>query len=110
MTMQCCHVLSRGQRHARYKPATTDALQVVEIPPNAPPPLAALSGARLLILDRSGNIHSLYRPGPPGLTSSYWDLLATLPALCPDRSQPMGILGLVGVQAHMWVHCELLLR
>jgi hypothetical protein len=56
--------------------------------------MSELSGARLLILDRSGNIHSLYRPGPPGLTKSYWDLLATLPALCPG-SQTMGILGLV---------------
>lgn len=41
----------------------------------------------------AGNIHSMWRPGPPRPTHSYFDVLATLPGLC-QGSGTMGILGL----------------
>jgi len=61
-----------------------------------------LRGARILVLDRSGNIHSIWRPNH-FLTKSYWDFLATMPAISPPGT--LGILGLgAGTVAHMIHH------
>eukprot|EP00879_Flechtneria_rotunda_P020406 GHRR01021469.1.p1 GENE.GHRR01021469.1~~GHRR01021469.1.p1 ORF type:complete len:226 (+),score=75.56 GHRR01021469.1:102-779(+) len=59
----------------------------------------AIANARILTLDHSGNLHSIYRPGQP-LTGAYWDGLALLPALVPPG--PIAILGLgAGTIAHL---------
>ncbi|KAF6251615.1 S-adenosyl-L-methionine-dependent methyltransferase [Scenedesmus sp. NREL 46B-D3] len=50
-----------------------------------------MRGARVLMLDDSGNVHSLYREGQV-LTGAYWDCLALLPAVAP--AGPLAILGL----------------
>ncbi|KXZ47892.1 hypothetical protein GPECTOR_32g505 [Gonium pectorale] len=49
------------------------------------------AGSRLLLLDTTGNLHSLYHPDRV-LTGCYWDVLATLPSLVPPG--PLGLLGL----------------
>ena len=48
-----------------------------------------LRGARILVLDNSGNIHSIWKPGTSSdafMTKSYWEFLATLPTLAPEGS------------------------
>lgn len=54
-----------------------------------------LAGARLLLLDEPGNIHSLSFPRRPdhhrALTATYFDAFATLPPLLPRAS--VGVLG-----------------
>ncbi|TVU30217.1 hypothetical protein EJB05_21827, partial [Eragrostis curvula] len=52
-----------------------------------------LAGARLLLLDGPGNIHSLYFPRRPHcpLTATYFDAFATLPPLLPRPS--LAVLG-----------------
>eukprot|EP00198_Chlamydomonas_reinhardtii_P011451 XP_001700788.1 methyltransferase [Chlamydomonas reinhardtii] len=50
-----------------------------------------LAGCRILLLDSTGNLHSVYHPSRP-LTGSYWDVLAGLPSLVPPG--PLGLLGL----------------
>ena len=69
----------------------------------------ALAGCRLLLLDRPGNIQSVYNPYKV-VTDSYYDILATLPPLLPDG--PVGVLGLgAGTAAriihYFWPHVEL---
>ncbi|KAL2612309.1 hypothetical protein R1flu_024001 [Riccia fluitans] len=49
------------------------------------------AGCRVLLLDDSGNVHSIYRRHT-AWTGSYWDEFATLPAVIP--SGPVAILGL----------------
>ncbi|KAL3677346.1 hypothetical protein R1sor_027294 [Riccia sorocarpa] len=49
------------------------------------------AGCRILLLDDSGNVHSVYRRHT-AWTGSYWDEFATLPAVIP--SGPVAILGL----------------
>jgi len=64
-----------------------------------------LKGSRILVLDQSGNIHSIYRPGMPSdqfLTKSYWEFLATMPNFIPFNEGTIGILGLgAGTVARM---------
>lgn len=81
-------------------------VQVLEISRRAD---HALAGCRLLLLDRTGNIQSVYHPYKV-ITDSYYDVFATLPPLLPDG--PVGILGLgAGTAAriihHFWPHVEL---
>lgn len=69
----------------------------------------ALAGCKLLLLDRPGNIQSVYNPYKV-MTDSYYDVFATLPPLLPGG--PVGILGLgAGTAAriilHFWPHVEL---
>ncbi|KAG0562110.1 hypothetical protein KC19_9G119000 [Ceratodon purpureus] len=68
-----------------------------------------LAGCKLLLLDRPGNIQSVYNPYKV-ITDSYYDVFATLPPLLPDG--PVGILGLgAGTAAriihYFWPHVEL---
>lgn len=51
------------------------------------------AGCRILLLDRSGNVHSVYRRAT-AWTKSYWDEFAAFPAVIPDG--PVAILGLGG--------------
>ncbi|XP_052141274.1 uncharacterized protein LOC127761096 [Oryza glaberrima] len=53
-----------------------------------------LAGARLLLLDAPGNIHSLSFPRSPcPLTSTYLDVFATLPPLLPASASSLAVLG-----------------
>lgn len=64
-------------------------IRVLDVSRRADHPLA---GSRLLLLDRPGNIHSisfLLRT----LTSTYFDVFATLPPLLPPGGGPIAILG-----------------
>lgn len=81
-------------------------MQVIEVSRRAD---HTLSGSRLLLLDRPGNIQSVYNPYKV-ITDSYYDVFATLPPLLPDG--PVAILGLgAGTAArillHFWPHLEL---
>ncbi|MEW5309654.1 MAG: hypothetical protein WDW38_001525 [Sanguina aurantia] len=58
---------------------------------NPPSSLQQFAGARLLLLDATGNLHSVWREHEV-LTGSCWDLLASLPALVPQG--PLALLGL----------------
>lgn len=81
-------------------------LALSQVPDDVEEQYQQVAGARVLLLDRSGNLHSIYRPsgsvgGERGdksveLTGSYWDYLATLPSLVPhSKVAPIAILGLV---------------
>lgn len=62
----------------------------------------SLAGARILLLDDPGNIHSVYYQHKV-LTNSYYDEFATLVPLLPDG--PVGFLGLgAGAAAHVLHH------
>jgi len=62
-----------------------------------------LAGARILLLDKPGNIQSVYLPQKV-LTDSYYDVFATLPPLLP-KGGPIGILGLgAGTAARILRH------
>ena len=68
-----------------------------------------LAGTRILLLDKPGNIQSVYQPYK-AITNSYYDLFACLPPLLPDG--PIGILGLgAGTAAriihHFWPQIDL---
>ena len=68
-----------------------------------------LAGTKILLLDKPGNIQSVYQPYK-AITNSYYDLFACLPALLPDG--PIGILGLgAGTAAriihHFWPQIDL---
>lgn len=81
-------------------------VQVLEVSRRSEHPLA---GCKLLLLDRSGNIQSVYHPYKL-ITSSYYDIFASLPPIIPDG--PVGILGLgAGTAARMihqfWPHINL---
>eukprot|EP00798_Chlamydomonas_sp_ICE-L_P031938 gene31938-8935_t len=76
-------------------------LQVLEIPDcaNLDPTVEELRGFRVLLLDHSDNIHSMWRK-EAFLTKSYWDYMATLAHLSPPGC--IGILGLgAGTVANM---------
>lgn len=60
-----------------------------------------LAGARILLLDKPGNIQSVYQPYK-AITNSYYDLFACLPALLPHG--PIGILGLGAGTAARIIH------
>lgn len=61
-----------------------------------------LAGARILLLDNPGCIHTVYYEHNV-LTNSYYDVLATVAPLIPDG--PVGILGLgAGATAHILHH------
>mmetsp|Transcript_26647 Transcript_26647/g.47421 ORF Transcript_26647/g.47421 Transcript_26647/m.47421 type:complete len:348 (-) Transcript_26647:1036-2079(-) len=72
-------------------------VQVLQFPNfNFPPEVC---GARVLMLDHSGNIHSVYREDQ-AFTSAYWDELAVIDAVAPEG--PLAILGLgSGTIAHI---------
>lgn len=74
-------------------------IRVLEVSRRADHPLA---GARLLLLDKPGNIHSIlfkYKI----LTHSYYDVFATVPPLLPHGT--LGILGMgAGTTAHLLLH------
>lgn len=81
-------------------------VQVLEIARRADHPFA---GARILLLDRPGNIQSVYQPYKM-ITDSYYDVFASLPPLLPEG--PLGILGLgAGTAAriihHFWPHIDM---
>jgi len=64
-------------------------IQVLQFPNfNFPPEVC---GARVLMLDHSGNIHSVYREDR-AFTGAYWDELAVIDAIIPEG--PIAILGL----------------
>mmetsp|Transcript_36340 Transcript_36340/g.102661 ORF Transcript_36340/g.102661 Transcript_36340/m.102661 type:complete len:331 (+) Transcript_36340:83-1075(+) len=64
-------------------------IQILECPLVGVPPEVA--GARMLILDFSGNPHSLYRQNDV-VTGQYWDELALVAAVAPPG--PLAILGM----------------
>ncbi len=75
-----------------------------QIPRNPPPELAPLAGTRIMQLDQTGNIHSVWpidggAGGHTRATNSYWDILAALPWLADtdDSSQPGGAFGILGL-------------
>eukprot|EP00249_Psilotum_nudum_P001241 c13613_g1_i1 orf=74-988(+) len=65
-------------------------ITILEVPKDV---VSVYSGSRLLLLDESGNIHSIYRKDS-SWTGSYWDQFATLPPIVPDG--PVAIFGLGG--------------
>ncbi|KAK1280238.1 hypothetical protein QJS04_geneDACA002747 [Acorus gramineus] len=71
---------------ARFR-SKYNQIKVLEVSRRADHPLA---GARLLLLDEPGNIHSITHPFKD-LTFTYFDVFATLPPLLPPG--PIGILG-----------------
>lgn len=77
-------------------------MSVVEFPEAFEVP--QLAGSRVLFLDHSGNIHSIYREGQP-LTGLCWDAMAMVAGIAPVGQ--VGILGLGGgtvcqVIHHLW--------
>jgi len=75
--------------------ATRHILTLISFPmqipdhPNVDVSIRELRGARILVLDNSGNIHSIWKPGFSSdsfMTKSYWEFLATLPTLVPEGS------------------------
>jgi len=97
-----------GQQEPFYRPMPTclyqdkseynPNIQVLQFPEEGFPPQVA--GARLLFLDHSGNVHSVYREGR-STTGAYWDELATLEAVVPEG--PMAVLGLAaGTVVHLF--------
>ncbi|WIA11962.1 hypothetical protein OEZ85_012044 [Tetradesmus obliquus] len=82
-----------------FKPSTCNTNVSVWQIPNSPDFPPEMRGARVLMLDESGNLHSVYREGQ-ALTGAYWDCLALLPAVVPEG--PVAILGLgAGTIAHI---------
>mmetsp|Transcript_34936 Transcript_34936/g.48449 ORF Transcript_34936/g.48449 Transcript_34936/m.48449 type:complete len:350 (-) Transcript_34936:245-1294(-) len=67
-------------------------VRVVQIPEDAE---VGLAGARILLLDHTNNIHSIYKPGGDVLWGAYWDVLAAFPPLLPAE----GVLGWYGLGA-----------
>ncbi|CAM6126494.1 unnamed protein product [Calypogeia fissa] len=70
---------------------------------------SVLAGARVLLLDKPGNVHSIYQRYKV-LTDSYYDIMAALPAIIPEG--PIGILGLgAGTAArlihHFWAEIDM---
>lgn len=82
-------------------------ITVIDIPPDMP---SEFAGSRLLLLDESGNVHSIYKDDCKW-TNAYWDQFATLPPIVPEG--PIAILGLGGgtsarLMLDLWPSCELL--
>lgn len=74
-------------------------VRVLEVSRRADHPLA---GARLLLLDKPGNIHSIHFKYKI-LTHSYYDVFATVPPLLPHGT--LAILGMgAGTAAHLLLH------
>eukprot|EP00899_Mesostigma_viride_P016175 jgi/Mesvir1/24559/Mv21894-RA.1 len=61
-------------------------INLFEYPPDAAPNLA---NARMMILDETMNVHSVYRPHT-SITASYWDGLASVAALVTDPNPSPG--------------------
>jgi len=58
-----------------------------------------VAGRRVLLLDHSGNIHSIHSEGRP-FTTAYWDQLAAVEALVPEG--PIAVIGLgAGTVVHL---------
>ncbi|XP_062147344.1 uncharacterized protein LOC133855063 [Alnus glutinosa] len=72
---------------ARFK-SRHNYIRVLEVSRKADHPFA---GSRLLLLDSPGNIHSISFQFKKSLTSTYFDVFATLPPILPPG--PVGILG-----------------
>lgn len=64
---------------------------VLEVPKDVVDPFKPFAGSRVLLLDHSGNLHSVWSRDKV-LSGSYWDYLAVLPSLVP--AGPIGLLGL----------------
>ncbi|KAJ9510681.1 hypothetical protein QJQ45_027563, partial [Haematococcus lacustris] len=81
---------------------SVQVIEVQQVPEDATAPdIKPLAGSRLMLLDQTGYIHSVWKPEPQ-ITRSYWDLLACLPALTRPLEGPLGILGLgAGTLARM---------
>jgi spermidine synthase len=63
---------------------------------------SVLAGSRVLLLDKPGNVHSIYQKWRV-LTDSYYDIMTTIPAVIPEG--PVGILGLgAGTVARLISH------
>ncbi|BBM97878.1 hypothetical protein MPTK1_1g09100 [Marchantia polymorpha subsp. ruderalis] len=73
-------------------------IRVLEVAKTSDHPMA---GARVLLLDKFGNVHSLYHEYRL-LTDSYYDVFPTLPAIIPDG--PIGIFGLAAGTAARLIH------
>lgn len=67
-------------------------------------PIPGLVGSRLLLLDDTSNIHSVYHPNEPGkLTGAYWDLMAAVDPLLPAEGA-FAVLGLGGGTVAQNIH------
>ena len=101
--------ISRMQPRAEpaviFEMASAGAFQpvrIIEFPDSdhLHPSISELRGARILVLDNQGNIHSIYREAQRGQlqpTRSYWDVQAAFPSLLPQAAlerDPIAILGL----------------
>ncbi|KAG6554542.1 hypothetical protein Mapa_003921 [Marchantia paleacea] len=73
-------------------------IRVLEVAKTSDHPMA---GARVLLLDKFGNVHSLYHEYRL-LTDSYYDVFPTLPPIIPDG--PIGIFGLAAGTAARLIH------
>ncbi|KAL2650230.1 hypothetical protein R1flu_018358 [Riccia fluitans] len=73
-------------------------VRVLEISKACDHPMA---GARVLLLDKFGNVHSVYHEYRL-LTDSYYDIFPSLPAIIPDG--PIAILGLAAGTAARIIH------
>eukprot|EP00242_Pyramimonas_sp_CCMP2087_P007153 CAMPEP_0198202770 /NCGR_PEP_ID=MMETSP1445-20131203/5984_1 /TAXON_ID=36898 /ORGANISM="Pyramimonas sp., Strain CCMP2087" /LENGTH=257 /DNA_ID=CAMNT_0043873851 /DNA_START=142 /DNA_END=912 /DNA_ORIENTATION=- len=64
-------------------------VRIIQIPDDN---TEALSGARIMLLDHTNNIHSIYNPDGQVLFGAYWDALGALPPIVPKGT--IGWLGL----------------
>ncbi|WOL02955.1 hypothetical protein Cni_G11674 [Canna indica] len=78
------HVKTLAKFNSRH-----NCIRVLDVSRRADHPLA---GSRLLLLDRPGNIHSISFLLKT-LTTTYFDVFATLPPLLPPGGGPIGVLG-----------------
>ncbi|XP_024538393.1 uncharacterized protein LOC112349040 [Selaginella moellendorffii] len=84
-----------------------NAIAILEVPRDSP---SEFAGARLLLLDQTGNVHSIYKEDSVWV-GSYWDEFSSLPPIIPRG--PIAILGLGGGTAarlllHLWPERELI--
>lgn len=76
---------------ARIETEHNAMVMVLQFPPDMD--VKEVAGARVLMLDHTGNIHSIYREETVATGGLYWDYLAILPSLVPGTA-PVAILGL----------------
>eukprot|EP00798_Chlamydomonas_sp_ICE-L_P005702 gene5702-17598_t len=92
------YVLGQDTRVDRWRGLGSGVLEIPDCA-NLDPTVEELRGFRVLLLDHSDNIHSMWRK-EAFLTKSYWDYMATLAHLSPPGC--IGILGLgAGTVANM---------
>ncbi|KAH7442371.1 hypothetical protein KP509_03G085400 [Ceratopteris richardii] len=96
-----------GLRHVFSMATFYNEITILDIPRESSSPFA---GSRLLLLDQSGNIHSIQKEDT-NYTNAYWDQFATLPPIIPEG--PIAIFGLgAGTSAHLmldlWPSCKLI--